>query len=425
MRAKAIKDDVAALYMRLSKEDGDGLTSASIETQRKILASYAKENGFTVFDEYIDDGYSGTNFDRPEFQRMKQDIVEGKIGVVITKDFSRLGRNTGKVMTTLDDFFVNHGVRYIAITEGIDTVKSDFTGMLAPMLSFANEMYSGDISRKINASFAAKMKEGEFIGAFAPYGYKKDPKNKNRLLPDEEAASVVRKIFSLSKNGNSARQIADILNTKCIATPMAYRKKTQGKWSADAINKILRNEVYLGHTLQGKTHKVSFKSKHIKNIPKEGWIRAENTHQAIIDKETWDVVRKRVHQKSNRNKTGFVNIFSKIARCYDCGRYMSTVGSRKKGARYNLSCGGYKQYGRKACSSHSIDYDVLYKTVADTLVNQNNFTPSTTPLSREILLKNIEKIDIHQGKYDGKVKNQQIDIYFKNNDTAAKIDIVT
>ncbi len=384
-----------ALYMRISKEDEEISESVSIENQRKILKNYAKDNGFIIFEEYIDDGYTGTNFERPAFKRLKKDIVAGKVGVVLTKDFSRLGRNTGQVMTVLDDFFTRNGVRYISITEGIDTFSNDITGILAPMLSFTNEMYSGDISRKINASLKAKMKDGEYIGAFAPYGYKKDPNNKNHLLPDKMASDIVKRIFTLAKNGYSPRQIANFFNDELISTPSKYRfetkmfegtnsKKFSDKWSNDMISKILRNEVYLGHTLQGKTHKPSFKTNYIKNVPKNEWIRVENTHEALIDYETWRMARERIDSRTQIREKGFTNIFSGVARCGDCGKNMSTVGSRKKGARANLNCGAYKRFGAKACMSHSIDFDVLYNIVLEAIRRELNFIDKKL-LKKELL----------------------------------------
>ncbi len=418
----------AALYMRLSREDGESSESASIDNQRKILINYAKDNGLFVYDEYIDDGYTGTNFDRPSFLRMKQDIVQGKIGVVLTKDFSRLGRNTGQVMMMLDDFFVENGVRYISITEGIDTTASDASEILAPMLSFTNELYAGDISRKINSSFAAKMREGEFVGAFAPYGYRKDPKNKNHLLPDVESSQVVIRIFFLAKEGYSPNQIAKQLNDDGIITPSKYRFKvnihldeenyeTSDKWQTGTVSKLLRNEVYLGHTLQGKTHKPSFKSKHIENIPKDEWIRVENTHEALIESDTWDIVRKKMQSRTKVREKGFANLFSGVAKCSDCKRNMSTVGTNKKGAKANLNCGGYKQLGPTACTSHFIDYDVLYNIVLEALRQQISFTEEERErLLNEMLQSGdayISKLDDAKRKLSG-ISNKLEMVYDKS-----------
>lgn len=371
--------------MRISKEDYNSGESTSIENQRKILTNYANENSFQIYGEYIDDGYSGTNMERPALIRMKADIESGKISIVITKDFSRLGRNTGQVMTMLDDYFVKNHIRYIAVSEGIDTQSANLTGILAPILSFTNEMYAGDISRKINASFGAKMLNGEFIGAFAPYGYRKDPQNKNHLLPDKESSEIVTKIFTLAKNGYSPNQIAKLLNNANILTPSLYRCKLHphlnpnsfhisSVWTASAVSKLLRNEVYLGHTLQGKTHKPSFKSKFITTIPKNSWIRVNNTHQPLTDIQTWEIVRCKLQSRTKKRDKGFCNIFSGIAKCLDCGRNMSTVFTGKSKRTVKLVCGNYKQNGTKGCSSHSISYEALYSIVLKSIKEQINFT---------------------------------------------------
>lgn len=366
----------AGLYMRLSKEDAQKEESASIENQRKILRHFANENGFFIYDEYTDDGFSGTTMKRPEFKRMLTDIKNGRIGIVITKDFSRLGRNTGQVMTMLDDYFSRYNVRYIAISEGIDTKKSEYFGILTPMLSFTNEMYSGDISRKINASFKIKMENGEFIGAFAPFGYAKNPENKNKLIIDEVSSEIVREIFHLAKNDHTPKQIADILNKKCVPTPSKYRSfknphlcscTVSKEWSAGSVGKILRNEVYLGHTIQGKTHKKSFKSSYIKNIPKAEWKRVLSTHEALITDEDWDIVRKKLKNRTSGRKNGFLNIFSGLAKCSDCAKNMSTTGTRRKGSKANLICGAYKQNGNSACKNHTICYETLYCAVLEAL----------------------------------------------------------
>lgn len=386
----------AALYMRLSREDGDKNESSSIENQRKFLRNYAADNGFTVLDEYIDDGFSGTNFERPAFIRMQRDIILGKVGVVITKDFSRLGRNTGKVMTILDDFFTSKGVRYIAATEGIDTGNKDTAGMLAPILSFTSEFYAGDISRKINAAFAAKMQNGEYIGAFAPFGFKKDPQNKNHLIEDEEAAEIVKRVFNLAKNGYSPKQIANILNSEKTPTPSQYRCKTRGHpdgsdfkttecWNNNMVARLLRNEYYIGNTVQGKTHKPSFKLNYTESIPKEKWIVVKNTHKALIDYETYNIVRKRMQSKAKKRESGFTNIFSGIAKCKDCGRNMSSAVSRKKEHPRRLTCGAYKQSGPLICSSHSICYDALLEIVIKALKKQINLSAD----EKESLIKEI------------------------------------
>lgn len=346
--------------------------------------------------------------DRPAFNRMKSDIEAGKIGIVITKDFSRLGRNTGQVMTMLDDFFLRHHVQYIAVSEGIDTLSGESSGLLAPILSFTNEMYAGDISRKINSAFGVKMQGGEFIGAFAPYGYRKDPQNKNHLVRDDEAAETVKHIFTLARDGYSPRQISERLNEDGVLTPSLYRYKVNPhldtnsfrgakQWSVSTVSKLLRNEVYLGDMLQGKTHKPSYKNKLINNIPKPDWIRVDNTHEALIDEETWDIVRKKMQSRTQKREKGFVNLFSGIAVCADCGKNMSSVGTRKKGAKANLNCGGYKLHGREGCTNHTIDYDTLYNAVLTALREQISFTEEER---NALLHEMLEGISVDTSKLD-------------------------
>ncbi len=397
-----------ALYLRLSKEDEKGVESVSIETQRKILRDYARKNGFVIYDEYVDDGFTGTNLNRPAFQRMLGDVEAGKIQVIITKDLSRLGRNSGRVNILLDEYFPEHHVRYISVSEGIDTAeRTAVNSIVAPVQNLVNELYAGDISRKIHAAFDIKMKAGEYISAFAPYGYRKDPANKNHLLIDETSGAIVKRIFSLAREGYSPSQIAGMLNEDGIITPSKYRcyknphldeerLRASVEWKAANINKMLRNEVYLGHTLQGKTVKPSFKSKYHYINPRENWIVVRNTHEALIDEETWAIVRKRVQNRTQKKNKGFVNIFSGLAKCADCGKSMSTVGTRKKGATANLVCGGYKLGGLKYCTNHVIDYDIFYQMVLTALQKQIRLTEKEKQKILEAIAKDAEHQDNSQ-----------------------------
>lgn len=366
----------AALYMRLSKDDCNRDESSSITTQRKMLRSFAKENSFYVVDEYIDDGWSGTNFDRPNFQRMIQDIEDKKVNLVITKDLSRLGRDyitTGKYT---EIYFPSKKVRYIAINDGYDS-ESQYTDIV-PFKNIINEMYARDTSQKIRSSFMTKMREGSFIGNFPPYGYIKDPSNKNHLLINPETSEIIKKIFSLALDGNKPKLIAEYLNQNHIMTPAQYRcsmhphlnienySKRQ-EWTSGSISKILKNIVYLGHTAQGKTKKISFKSKITIQNAKNDWVIVRNTHEPIIDADTFEKVKKISTNRTCVKKGKFVNIFSGIAKCMDCGKNMSAVGTRKKSSEANLACGGYKLHGSKECSNHFIDYNVLYNIVLNAI----------------------------------------------------------
>lgn len=303
---------------------------------------------------------------------MLRDIEEKKVNMVITKDLSRLGRDYIAAGQYTEIYFPSKKVRYIAINDGYDS-DSACTD-IAPFKNVINEMYARDISKKIRSAFVTHMQEGDFIGAFAPYGYRRDPDDKHHLVVDEEAARVVREIFSKAAEGVWPAQIARDLNDRRILTPMEYRcrrhpAKTSDvfskrkEWTSSTIVKMLKNVVYLGITAQGKTTKVSFKSNIAISNPKEDWYVVENTHEALIEKSVFELAGRRSRQRTCMKRGTFHNVFSGIAKCADCGRNMSTVGARKKGSRANLTCGGYKLHGSGECSNHFIDYDILYGIV--------------------------------------------------------------
>lgn len=376
----------AGLYLRLSREDTGSTESLSISSQRTLLRQFARDKGF-VFQEYTDDGYSGTNLERPALQQLFADIECGKIGVVITKDLSRLGRNSGRVSWLLDEYFPRMRVRYISVSEGIDTLSpmpSD--GVLVPVMNLTNELYAGDISRKIRASLHAKMAQGAFIGSHPPFGYTRDKANKNHLVPDPVTAPLIRQIFTLAKEGYAPSQIAQTLNDDGIPTPSLYRRQEHPaqSWTGRMVSKLLANEVYLGHLLQGKTEKASFKSPVIYYKPRNAWTFAENTHEPLVDTDTWNAVRKKMHSRTRKREKGFVNLFSGIAKCADCGRNMSTVVSRKQGATANLTCGGYKAKGRAFCRSHTIDYELLCQGVLTVLKRYRLPPAEEQAIAREI-----------------------------------------
>lgn len=369
----------AALYMRLSKDDDGTSESASITTQRKMLRSYAADQGFQVFDEYVDDGWSGTNSDRPDFKRMIADIEAGKVNLVLTKDLSRLGRDYITAGQYTEIYFPSKGVRYIAINDGYDS-DSPYTD-IAPFKNVINEMYARDTSKKIRSAFTTKMRDGAYIAAFAPYGYQKDPADKNHLVVDTQSGKIVKQIFRLAANGALPIEIARKLNAQGTPSPAVYRCMThegldvnqysqRQEWTSATITKMLRNVVYLGHIAQGKTTRVSFKSHLTVSNPRDEWIVVENTHEALVDAETFDLVRRRSASRTCGKKGTFYNLFSGIAKCADCGKNMSATGTRKKGSPANLTCGGYKLYGADQCSNHFIDYNVLYEIVLTSLKEQ-------------------------------------------------------
>lgn len=364
----------AALYMRLSRDDDDDKSeSASITTQRKMLRAYAEENGYAIYDEYIDDGVSGTTFDRLNFNRMIQDIEAKKVNMVITKDLSRLGRDYIVAGQYTEIYFPSKNIRYIAINDNYDS--NELNNDIVPFKNILNEMIARDTSKKIRSAFITRMKDGEFISSFPDYGYKRDPDNPHHLIPDEEVSGIVYEIF---KSHKTDRAMAKELEERHIPTPLVYRcsknskynidkYNTQKKWTAGTIRKIRRNRKYLGHLVQGKTSKVSFKSKGIIKKAEEDWIVVENTHEPLIDQETFDLQGRMGKQRTCTKKGNHSNIFSNIVKCADCGRNMSSVGTRKKNAVANLACGNYKFYGASKCSNHFIDYTALYNIVLSSI----------------------------------------------------------
>jgi DNA invertase Pin-like site-specific DNA recombinase/predicted Fe-S protein YdhL (DUF1289 family) len=369
----------AALYLRLSKDDEGGGESASITTQRDLLTAYARKAGIPIVAEYVDDGYSGTNFERPGFRRMLADIESGKVNCVMTKDMSRLGRNSARVTDYTQEYFPSHHVRYLALTDGYDSAdKTNGMEMAETFLPVLNELYARDISKKIRSAFETKMEQGKYISNFAPYGYQKDPADKNHLVPDPQTAPVVQRIFQMAADEVPPREIARYLNEQGIVTPAVYRCQTRPyldvdnytkrkEWTAEGICKLLKKEEYLGKTVQGKTRKISFKSKTSQSKPREEWVVVEGTHEPLVTEETFSLARSRCIARRRPPTKGFENMFSGIAKCATCGKNMTTAPTRKKGATYNLCCGGYKLYGARECSNHFIDYDDLCRVVESEL----------------------------------------------------------
>ena len=369
-----------AVYIRLSREDGDKEESDSVGNQRKLLTDYvAKKEDFILYDTYIDDGYSGTNFNRPSFQRMIADIEDGKVNCVVVKDLSRFGRDYIDTGRYLERYFPDLGVRFISVTDSIDSMKQAYD-MLLPIKNIFNEQYARDISKKIQATVKSKQKAGEFIGAFTSYGYKKSPVNKNKLVIDDYAASVVRRIFSLYIQGYGKQKIAKLLNAEGILCPAEY-KKVNGEnykncnrlesttyWSYSTINSILHREMYVGNMVQGTKHQ-RMRSKQ-KKMPKEDWIIVENTHEPILDKETWDKAQSLLTKRTREldletNK----NIFAGFVKCGDCGRAMAkNMWRHADGSKtYSLYCGTYKRNGKQYCTPHTLPMAVLEDIVLNDL----------------------------------------------------------
>ena len=368
---------VTALYCRLSRDDELAGDSNSIVNQKAILKKYADDNGFLNTEFYVDDGYSGTNFERPDFQRMIAEMDEGRIGTIIVKDMSRLGRDYLKVGYYTEVAFPNADVRFIAVNNGVDSAnqqESDFT----PFLNIINEWYAKDTSKKIRAVFKAKGESGKPLCTNPPYGYIKDPEDKMRWIVDEKAAEVVRAIFKMCMEGFGPTQIAKSLEKNQIETPTVHLNsmgiKTPAKqtetpyaWSARTVADILAKVEYLGHTVNFKTRKKSYKSKEkIWNNPEE-WMIFENTHKAIIDEQVWETVQKIRDGKRRPSRMGEMGVFSGMMFCADCGAKLYQV--RANGWTHDKEyfvCATYRKK-KGLCSSHQIRNVIIEELVLDDL----------------------------------------------------------
>lgn len=360
------------IYIRLSKEDEEKekySESESVQNQRAILMQYIKENKLNFVKEYVDDGVSGTSFDRPGFNQMIEDIEQDKINMVITKDLSRLGRNYVQSGYYTETYFPEHNVRYIAILDNIDTALDSANNDIAPFKSILNEMYAKDTSKKINSVLQSKRKQGEYLGT-APYGYKKDPENKYHLVVDEEAAKVVKFIFQKYLEGYGTMQIADELSKQKIPVPSDYKKKrtgretiTYGLWAQSTVRFILSNEIYTGTVIQGKRKKVSFKSKKFIDIPKENWIKVPNQHEPLVSKEDFERVNKIVESTKGSRNCENDYLFKGLLRCYDCKGYIGIRSPDKNGNIYGR-CQRYGRYGKfNICSPHNFNYQVFEQSM--------------------------------------------------------------
>ena len=367
-------DKITALYCRLSRDDELQGDSNSIVNQKAILSKYAEENHFsnTVF--FVDDGYSGTSFERPSWLELIEKIENGEVATLIVKDMSRLGRDYLKVGFYTEILFVEKGVRFIAINNGIDSANqqdSDFT----PFLNIINEWYAKDTSKKIRAVMKSKGEAGEHLCTNPPYGYMKDPENKKRWIIDPEAAEVVKRIFALCLDGYGPSQIARILKSDKVLIPTAYWQ-AQGKtvnhsvpenpylWVSATVADILEKKDYLGHTVNFKTYKQSYKSKKKLYNPEEKQLVFENTHEAIVDADTWKRVQELRKNKRRPTRTGKTNMFSGIVRCADCGEKLYYCTSRNFEARQDhFVCSTSRLKGKEVCATHFIRAVVLEQGV--------------------------------------------------------------
>ena len=376
-KIKHLEQQYTALYCRLSSDDDLEGDSNSIKNQKLLLSEYAKENKFRNIRFYIDDGYSGSNFERPAFKRLLNDIENGEISTVIVKDMSRFGRDHILVGYYTKYYFPDADVRFIAIFDQMDTETNPDDDII-PFKNILNEMYAKDCSRKIKAVVKAKGNSGKHISSFPPLGYIKDPKDKEKWIVDEEAALIVKEIFNLCIKGYGPCQIARILTERGIETPTMYFHRkgipTPGKikqdsdiWAMQSIVHILENEEYIGRTVNFKTYKKSYKSKKYIENPRENWVIVENTQEAIIDQETFDIVQNLRKAKRRISDMGTPHILSGMLYCADCGEkmYLCRCTTMKQAEYFN--CSTYRKKKKKYCTSHQITANSVMAMVKNDL----------------------------------------------------------
>ena len=380
-----------ALYIRLSQEDSDNGTekqeSNSVTSQKTLLNEFIEEHDdLIVYDTYIDDGFTGTDFNRPSFQRLLEDMRSGNINCVIVKDLSRLGRNYIEVGNYIEQVFPLFNIRFIAINDSVDSFKNPTSTntILVPFKNLINDEYCRDTSTKIRTSLNGKKKKGEFIGAFPSYGYIKNPKDKHRLIIDESVADIIRNIFDWNVNeGLGKIAICHRLNDLGILNPTGHKKLELGQnynnygiqdntytWTPSTIRNILNNEVYIGNTVQGKRRTKSYKVHKVEAVPKEEWVRVENTHEPIIDKETFEKAQEMSRRDTKvSQKTKELSVWAGFLKCADCGRAMNKKSStNKSGSKYEYYiCSTYRKKSNKLCTKHTIKEELLEKAVVQTI----------------------------------------------------------
>lgn len=355
--------DVTALYARLSKDDDLVGDSNSIVHQKEILAKYAKEHGFTNIEFYVDDGFSGTNFNRPDFQRMMADAEEGKISTVIVKDMSRFGRDYIMVGYYTEIYFSNLDIRFIAINDNVDSniqTENDLT----PFKNVFNEWYARDTSKKIRAVFKAKGNSGKHLTTNPPFGYKKDPNDKDKWIIDDEAAATVRRIFQMYVDGYRISEIGHKLTEEKVETPILYYMnrgiKTNARseypeiWDLMSIKYILSQTAYAGHTVNFQTAVKSYKTKKQVNLPRNQWVIFRNTQEPIIDEKTFETVQQMRKVKRARTKYNEPNMFSGLLYCADCGNHLTIQRVARNRKMDNFSCATYRKKKKGLCSCHRI-----------------------------------------------------------------------
>lgn len=387
----------AAIYCRLSQDDGNAGESNSIQTQKALIKQYCAENNIPIAGVYCDDGWSGTNFERPQFKQMMEDIEDGKINMVIVKDLSRFGREYAQMGLYIEHYFEEKGVRFISIAENYDSQKGS-DNLVLPFTNVINSYYTRQVSAKTKAAHRARAKEGMFLGAHAPFGYDKDPNDRHKLIIDPPAAEVVQMIFNLFADGVGYVKMTKILREKKILNPQAYFNRNHPDyyekdywrkdfdWHATSIRSILDNPVYIGDAVFGRTRTKGFFDKRREKVPKKDWIVYKNAHPAIISEELWDTVHQMMNAKRRPNVKGELQPFAGLVKCADCGSSLNVSFDKKRGVYTGFSCWVYKNYSKERCSSHYISWNALYQIVLDNIRSHANIAQCAEEQYLEMLV---------------------------------------
>lgn len=413
----------AAIYIRLSKEDGDREESESVVNQRKILKAYAKENKYKIYDEYVDDGYTGTNFNRPNFKRMIKDIENKKINMVITKSLSRFGRDYIETGRYIETFFPENEIRYIAILDDVDTFLDKNCDTVA-FKNIMNDFYAKETSKNIKKTKNKKKLEGFYYTSYAPFGYKKISKSGN-LEIDEVQADTVRKIFDLFIEGYGTYQIANKLTDEKVKTPGLQMQmtcvvnnitKTTDKWNHNTIRRMLENQIYIGNCVQNKTKKISYKSKKMIALPEEEHTIIRNHHEPIISKERWDIVQKMLKNHKNAKVRETDVLFKGLLYCSHCNNKLTIrtkVDHNKSGdvTRRYISCGtAEKKYSNKSCYSRYINYDVFEEKAISKITDTLELYINSKAFKDEDALRKILESQSNKGSILKKIEKLERDL---------------
>ncbi len=410
-----------ALYCRLSKDDEQIGESTSIETQRLMLSRFCQENQLAIVDYYVDDGFSGLSYDRPDFQRMVEDIESGLIDLVITKDLSRLGRDYIMTGYLTDIYFNRMGVRYIAINDGIDTQRD--SNDIAPFKNIMNDMYAKDISRKIKSAKRQRAYQGMFISAQTPYGYLVDPNDHSHLVVDEAVADNVRLIFQLALEGNTLSQMASILHDRGIPIPGVHKAKMgesrfarhlmrsedeQITWNTCTLAKLLHDPVYLGHMVNHKYEVISYKTKELRRVPKEEHIIVENTHEPIIDADTFEKVQDILAGRSHVHRHEFDNWLQGKVYCADCQKPMTLqIKVYKESKRPIFRCIHSYKYPKECNGYRAMDYDRVLRLAYDKILAECPYLEETPELTKTLVRQRVDRVLIGKRQKDG---NQDVQV---------------